>query len=79
MAADPQLRAHQGPQPIHSGWWGNLEDIDPTTGDRVTVGDLYRFAPDSLRLDYVFWETQEPYYSEEILPRNLRALSTGDE
>jgi hypothetical protein len=57
--------------------WGNLEDRDPTTGERVTVDGLYRFAEDRLRLDYIFWGTQEPYYSDEILPY-LRNLARGD-
>jgi hypothetical protein len=57
--------------------WGNLEDRNPTTGERVTVGELYRFARDRLRLDYIFWGTQEPYYSDEILP-HLRNLARGD-
>ena len=48
--------------------WGNLEDQNPTTGRRVTVDELYTFAREQLRVDYIFWGTQEPYYSEEILP-----------
>jgi len=48
--------------------WGNLEDVNPDTGLPVTVGELYEFARDSLRLDYIFWGVQEPYYSEDILP-----------
>ena len=48
--------------------WGNLDDIDPTTGERVTVAELYRYAQDPLRLDYIFWGTQQPHYSDEILP-----------
>lgn len=52
---------------------GNLEDRDPTTGKRATVADLVRFAQDRLRLDYVFWGTEEPYYSGEVLPY-LRGL-----
>lgn len=47
---------------------GNLEDRNPDTGARVTVAELHRFARDHLRLDYIFWGTQEPYYSAEILP-----------
>lgn len=47
---------------------GNLEDVDPGTGRRVTPEALYRFARDRLRLDYIFWGTQEPYYSEQVLP-----------
>jgi hypothetical protein len=56
--------------------WGNLDDVNPHTGARVTVDELYLFARDSLRLDYIFWGTQEPYYTSEILPY-LRELSAG--
>jgi hypothetical protein len=48
--------------------WGNLEEIDPETGRPVTVERLHRFAEDELALDYIFWGTQEPFYSEAILP-----------
>jgi hypothetical protein len=47
---------------------GNLEEKNPATGARVTVEELYRFARERLRADYIFWGTQEPYYSTEILP-----------
>jgi len=47
---------------------GNLEERDPTTGERVTAEELFRFAKDRLRLDYIFWGTQEPYYSQIVLP-----------
>lgn len=57
--------------------WGNLEDRNPATGERVTVDELYRYARDSLRLDYLFWGTQEPYYSNEVLPY-LHGLAGGD-
>lgn len=48
--------------------WGNLDETNPATGERVTVAELTRFAREDLHLDYVFWGTQEPYYTEEILP-----------
>ena len=48
--------------------WGNLEDIDPGTGIRVTVETLHRYAEEELQLDYIFWGTQQPFYSQEILP-----------
>ena len=53
---------------------GNLGEKNPATGSRVTVDELYRFATGYLRTNYVFWGTEEPYYSTEILPylRNLR-------
>ena len=47
--------------------WGNLADRDPKTGKTVTVAELYRFAHE-LRLDYIFWGTQEPFFSEDVLP-----------
>lgn len=34
----------------------------------MTVAELYAFATARLRLDYIFWGTEEPYYSREILP-----------
>lgn len=58
--------------------WGNLDETSPETGERVTVAELIRFARDDLRLDYLFWGTQEPYYTDEILPY-LRRLSDGHE
>jgi hypothetical protein len=48
--------------------WGNLQDVNPSTGRSVTVEELYGFARDSLHLDYIFWGVQEPYYSRDVLP-----------
>jgi len=48
--------------------WGNLDQRNPITGKRVTAAELYQFAKDSLRLDYLYWGTQEPYYSKQVLP-----------
>lgn len=56
---------------------GNLDEINPTTGKRVTVAELDRFAKERLRLDYIFWGTQEPYYSDGILPF-LKRLGPSD-
>jgi len=55
---------------------GNLADVHPRTGEKVTATELYRYACDPLHLDYIFWGTQEPYYAEEVLPL-LRELSAG--
>lgn len=53
---------------------GNLADRDRRTGQRITVPELYTFAVTRLRLDYIFWGTEEPYYTEDVLPflRGLR-------
>lgn len=47
---------------------GNLAEVNPVTGARVTVPELYAFAKNRLRLDYIFWGTEEPYYSQDVLP-----------
>jgi hypothetical protein len=47
---------------------GNYEEINPMTGKRVTVKEIYDFGKDYLGLDYIFWCTQEPYYTKEVLP-----------
>ena len=54
---------------------GNLEEINPETKKPVTVDELYNFAKNKLRLTYIFWGIQEPFYSRDILPflRNLGA------
>ncbi len=52
---------------------GNLADIDRRTGKRVTVEELVAYARDPLHLDYLFWGTEEPYWSNEVVPY-LRSL-----
>ena len=55
---------------------GNLAARDPVTGKPVTVPELVAFARDSLRLDYIFWGMQEPYYTRDVLPW-LRSLTAA--
>jgi len=52
---------------------GNLAATVPATGRSVTVADLVRIATEEMRLDYLFWGTEEPYWSEDVLPF-LRSL-----
>jgi len=47
---------------------GNYEDKDRTTGRQVTIADLLSFATEYLGVDYVFWCTQEPYFSQQLVP-----------
>jgi hypothetical protein len=47
---------------------GNLRDVNPVTHRRVTVPELYRYAVGELHLDYIFWGTEEPFYTDEVLP-----------
>lgn len=48
--------------------WGNYEEINPKTGKQVTVEEIYNFGQNEIGLDYIFWCTQEPYYSDDLLP-----------
>lgn len=47
---------------------GNYEDVNPKTGKRVKIAELLQFATEYLKVDYIFWCTQEPYYSEHLIP-----------
>jgi len=48
--------------------WGNYEQVDPETGRRMTVRRMLDFAEQYLQVRYVFWGTQEPYYTDEVIP-----------
>lgn len=47
---------------------GNYEYTNPKTGKRITLEELLQFATDYLHVDYIFWSTEEPYYSAEVIP-----------
>lgn len=67
--AYPLIRASAGT--VRSGIAaqdGNYEDVNPNTGKRVTISEMVNFAAKYLKVDYIFWCTQEPYYSEEVIP-----------
>lgn len=47
---------------------GNLAEINPTTGKPVEVSELVSFATEHLGVNYIFWGTEEPYYSRDVIP-----------
>lgn len=47
---------------------GNYEDRNPRTGQQVTISELFEFASGFLRVGYIFWCTQEPFYSKQVIP-----------
>ena len=47
---------------------GNYAFVNPKTGKRVTITELIEFATEYLRADYIFWCTEEPYYSNDLVP-----------
>jgi hypothetical protein len=47
---------------------GNADVINPKTNKKVTISDILDFAQNYLKLDYIFWGIEEPFYSKEVLP-----------
>ncbi len=47
---------------------GNYQHKNPKTGRLVTISELADFATEYLKVDYIFWCTQEPFYSERLMP-----------
>jgi hypothetical protein len=52
---------------------GDYQYINPKTGKRVTISEIIKFGKDYLKVDYIFWCTEEPYYSEDLIPFIKRA------
>jgi hypothetical protein len=70
----PLIRDASGAVPIGVAVQdGNYEDQDPKTGKRITIPELVQFATEDLKVDYLFWCTQEPYFSQELIPFLRRA------
>ena len=47
---------------------GDYGMINPKTGKKATIAEIVDFATNYLRLTYLFWCTEEPYYSKQVLP-----------
>lgn len=47
---------------------GNYSDVNKETGKRADIAELLKFGSEELKLDYIFWCTEEPYYSQELIP-----------
>ena len=47
---------------------GNSAYVNPKTGKRVTIAEQLAFATEYLHADYIFWCTEEPYYSNQVVP-----------
>lgn len=47
---------------------GNYQHKNPKTGRPITIPELAGFATDQLKVDYIFWCAQEPFYSEKLAP-----------
>jgi hypothetical protein len=47
---------------------GNYEHKNPKTEQPVTISELVGFATEYLKVNYIFWCTQEPFYSKDLIP-----------
>lgn len=47
---------------------GNYQHVNPKTGKQVSIAEIINFGKDYLGVDYIFWCTEEPYYSNQLIP-----------
>ncbi len=47
---------------------GNYDFVNPKTAKRVTNAEQIKFARDYLKADYIFWCTEEPFFSRDVVP-----------
>jgi hypothetical protein len=47
---------------------GNYQHTNPKTAQSITIPELIEFASEYLKVDYIFWCTQEPFYSGKLIP-----------
>jgi hypothetical protein len=47
---------------------GNYQHKNPKSEQPVTISELVGFATEYLKVDYIFWCTQEPFYSKNLIP-----------
>ncbi len=65
----PLLREYAGSIPTGIAVQdGNYEYQYPKTGKRAAISELIEFGTGYLKVNYIFWGTQEPYYSKDLIP-----------
>jgi hypothetical protein len=47
---------------------GNYEHVNPKTGKQMSIPELIGFATEHLKVDYIFWCVEEPFYSRKLVP-----------
>ena len=47
---------------------GDYNHVNPKTSKPVTIAEVIDFGKEYLGVDYIFWCTEEPYYSEQLTP-----------
>ena len=57
---------------------GDYQHVNPRTKKEVTIADIIQFGKEYLGVDYIFWCTEEPYYSERLIPFMKNKTAKGD-
>lgn len=47
---------------------GDYQHVNPQTGKQVTIAEIIEFGKEYLGVDYIFWCTEEPFYSAQLIP-----------
>lgn len=47
---------------------GNYQHVNPQTNKEVTIAEIVQFGKDYLGVDYIFWCTEELFFSERLIP-----------
>lgn len=65
----PLLRAASAKIPVGVAvQWGNYQERNPATRREITIAELHDYAVTQLRAGFIFWCTQEPYFSQRLIP-----------
>jgi hypothetical protein len=65
----PLIRESSGQVPTGiAAQEGNYKLLNSKTKKQITIQDLLEFATNFLQVDYIFWCTEEPFYSKELIP-----------
>lgn len=65
----PLIRASSNAVPVGVAVQdGDYDPVNPRTGKPVTISEIIEFGKDYLGVDYIFWCTEEPYYSQQLIP-----------
>ena len=68
-ASYPMIRAASSHVPVGVAVQdGDYQQVNPRTSKEVTVSEIVQFGKEYLKVDYIFWCTEEPFYSERLIP-----------
>lgn len=46
---------------------GDYQHVYPQTGKEVSIAEIISFGKEYLGVDYIFWCTEEPFFSERLI------------